>query len=198
MDKWDDAVDKLSHPTGFLKFGDLLVESDSNPSIIANDSDLFVFIDSIGTVNINSYPSFDLVTENSLSISDTETLSDQIYFNSRVLTDYYESVGNRVLTIDDFSTTFNSEPRSTRFSVAEEFPVNHGSKKFFTLVKDAKIYRRKTMYVCFSFTRWFSGYMNQYGRVETVTDLGSFDFAVSGTMDNLHFILLNLLSIITM
>ena len=63
------------------------------------------FIDAIGVVDVNCYPSFDLVTENSLSISDDETLSDQIYFNSRVLTDYFESVGNRVLTIDDFSTS---------------------------------------------------------------------------------------------
>ena len=188
MDKWDDAVDKLSHPTGFLKFSDLLVESDSNKAnIIANDSDLFVFIDSIGTVNINSYPSFDLVTENSLSISDTETLSDQIYFNSRVLTDYYESVGNRVLTIDDFSTTFNSEPRSTKFSVAEEFPVDHGSKKFFTLIKDATFTgERQCMFVSL-LQDGSQGYMNQYGRVETVTDLGSFDFNVSGTSGQLTF-----------
>ena len=188
MDKWDDAVDKLSHPSGFLKFSDLLVESDSNEaSIIANDSDLFVFIDSIGTVDINSYPSFDLVTENSLSISDTETLSNQIYFNSKVLTDYYESVGNRVLTIDDFSTSFNSEPRPEKFSVVNEFPADQRSKKFFTLVKDATFTgERQTMFVSL-LQNGSKGYINQYGRVESVTDLGSFDFAISGTSGQLEF-----------
>ena len=56
------------------------------------------FIDTSGVVDVNCYSSFDLVTENDLSISDNQTISDEIYFNSRILTDYFESIGNRVLT----------------------------------------------------------------------------------------------------
>ena len=49
---------------------------------------------------IDTYPSFDLITENSLMINDDRLASNQIFFNSRILTDYYESVGNRVLIFD--------------------------------------------------------------------------------------------------
>ena len=187
LEKWDEAVDTLGHPSGFLKFSDLVVESTDSKEVSAKDSDLVAFIDAIGVVDVNCYPSFDLVTENSLSITDDQRLSDQIYFNSRVLTDYYESVGNRVLTIDDFSTSFNSDPRPTRFSVVDDFPIKHRSKKFFTLVKDKTFTgERQTMLVSLLHNDG-KGYMNQYGRVESVTDLGSFDFNISGSKGQLLF-----------
>ena len=52
------------------------------------------------------------------------------------MTDYFESVGNRALIIDDISAQFNSDPRSTRFSVVANFDVKQRSKKWLTLVKD--------------------------------------------------------------
>ena len=60
----------------------------------------------------NCVYSFDLATENSKN----NTLSDQVVLQSQILTDYSESVGNRVLSIDDFSSEFNSNPRATRYS----------------------------------------------------------------------------------
>ena len=54
----------------------------------------------------------------------TGTVSDEIVFNTRILQDFFESVGNRVLSIDDMSGTFNSNPRSTPFSIASQFPLN--------------------------------------------------------------------------
>jgi hypothetical protein len=188
LDKWDDAVSKLNHPSGFLKFSDLLVESNSDVApTSAKDSDLVAFIDAIGVVDVNCYPSFDLVTENSLSISDDETLSDQIYFNSRVLTDYFESVGNRVLTIDDFSTEFSSEPRVTRFSVATEFSITQRSKKFVTLVKDKTFTGERQISLVTLLQNGSTGYINNYGRVDSVTNLGSFDFGISGNNGQLLF-----------
>ena len=134
LDKWDDAVSKLNHPSGFLKFSDLLIESHSDPSSpSAKDTNLVAFIDTSGVVDVNCYSSFDLVTENDLSMSDGETISDEIYFNSRILTDYFESIGNRVLTVDDFSTEFSSQPRATKYSVVNEFSITQRSKKFVTL-----------------------------------------------------------------
>jgi len=188
LDKWDDAVSKLNHPSGFLKFSDLLVESHSDPSpVTANDSNLVAFIDAIGVVDVNCYPSFDLVTENSLSISDDETLSNQMYFNSRVLTDYFESVGNRVLTIDDFSTEFSSNPRPTRFSVATEFSITQRSKKFVTLVKDKTFTGERQVSLVTLLQNGSVGFINNYGRVESVLDLGSFDFGISGNNGQLLF-----------
>ena len=46
---------------------------------------------------------FDLATENSLT-QGSKLISDEIVFSNRILTDYFESVGNRVLSIDDFSS----------------------------------------------------------------------------------------------
>ena len=37
--------------------------------------------------------------------------------------DYSESVGNRVVSIDDFSGTFNSNPRATRFSTVNTWTL---------------------------------------------------------------------------
>ncbi len=190
MGTWDEAVTTLNHPSGFLKFSDLRVEStqQTEKSIIATDSDLVAFINLDGEIKIDCYPAFDLITENSLNISDTQVASDQIYFNSRVLTDYYESVGNRVLVIDDISSQFNSEPRATRYSVVDNFDVTQTSKKFLTLVKDKTFTGERQCMLVTLLHNGSSGFMNQYGRVESVSDLGSFDFEVSGNQGQLLFL----------
>ena len=73
------------------------------------------------------------------------------------------------------------------FSVVDNFPIKHRSKKFFTLVKDKTFTgERQTMLVSLLHNEG-EGYMNQYGRVESVTDLGSFDFGVSGNNGQLLF-----------
>ena len=65
-----------------------------------------------GFASLNCVYGFDLATENSL-VQGSKLVSDEIVFSNRVLTDYFESVGNRVLSIDDISENFNSNPRST-------------------------------------------------------------------------------------
>tara|TARA_B100001109_G_scaffold254874_1_gene255811 strand:- start:12835 stop:25032 length:12198 start_codon:yes stop_codon:yes gene_type:complete len=189
MNTWDEAVDTLNHPSGFMKFSDMIIEStqETEKSIIANDSDLVAFLNLDSEIKIDTYPSFDLITENSLSISDDRLASNQIFFNSRVLTDFFESVGNRVLVIDDISSQFNSEPRATRFGIADSFDIEQTYKKFFTLVKDKTFTgERQCMFVSL-LHNGSSGFINQYGRVESVSDLGSFDFDVSGNQGRLLF-----------
>jgi len=189
MNIWDESVSTLNHPSGFMKFSDLLVEStqENTRTVTANNSDLIAFLNLDSVMNIDCYPSFDLITENSLNINDDKVASNQIYFGSRVLTDFFESVGNRVLVIDDISSQFNSEPRSTRFSVSDSFDIEQTYKKFFTLVKDKTFTgERQCMFVSL-LHNGSSGFINQYGRIETVSDLGSFDFDVSGTQGRLLF-----------
>ena len=74
MGVWEEAVDTLNHPSGFLKFSDLLIESTQEKarSITANDSDLVAFLNVDSVIKIDTYPSFDLITENSLNIADDE------------------------------------------------------------------------------------------------------------------------------
>ena len=190
LETWDDAVSSLNHTAGFLKFSDLVIESqDENYLGVYSDytgSTVDIVTDISEVININCYSDFDLVTENALA-NNGRSLSDEIYFSSRVLTDYFESFGNRVLTIDDISTQFNSLPRPERFAVVHRFDATTRVAKFFTLVSD-RIYtdERQTMFVSIINSNARSA-INQYGRVETVSDLGSFDFNVLGSQGQLLF-----------
>ena len=60
-----------------------------------------IVYDLVGVVDLNCYYDFDLVTENFIDLG--RAVSDEITFNSRIIQDFFESVGNRVLNIDDIS-----------------------------------------------------------------------------------------------
>jgi hypothetical protein len=121
---------------------------------------------------------FDLARENALIVG-SKVISDEITFSSRVLTDYFESVGNRVLSIDDISGQFNSNPRSTRFSIVHRFPLTDArAQKYVTYVRDKRYTSQRQLMLFTLLHDNTIGYLNQYGRVESVYDLGSFDFSV--------------------
>ena len=54
---------------------------------------------------MNCVYDFDLVTENYFDI-DGATSSNEIYFNNKRIQNYIESVGNKVVLIDDISDKF--------------------------------------------------------------------------------------------
>ena len=114
LEKWDDAVSSLNHTAGFLKFSDLIIESSDRvfDGVFTEltGSNIDVVSDVSRVIDLNCYPFFDLVTENAVGTG--AALSDEIVFSTRSLTDYFESIGNRVLTIDDISGSFNDEPKS--------------------------------------------------------------------------------------
>jgi hypothetical protein len=60
----------------------------------------------VGSGNLNCVYTFDLATEKTTRVG-SGLVSDEIILQNRVLTDYFESVGNRVLIIDDISDQFN-------------------------------------------------------------------------------------------
>ncbi len=76
-----------------------------------------------GFASLNCVYDFDSVTENNLS-QNSKFISNEIIFSNKILTDYFESVGNRVLSIDDISSKFNSNPRPTDFSIVDTFPIS--------------------------------------------------------------------------
>jgi len=199
LQDWDEAVSSLNHTAGFLKFSDLIVESkdENNTKLVAGVSTVSLIVDLLptttygngdfgGGISVNCYPNFDLVTENSKTASGT-VYSDRIFLENRVLTDYFESVGNRVLIIDDISPLFNSQERPTRFSIVKKYPVDQRSKKIFTFVRD-KIFtgERQASFVSIVQDGGNASVLN-YGRVDSVLDLGSFDFNISGTEGQLLF-----------
>ena len=192
-DTWNDPVSILNHSVGYKKFSDYQLESspDNKTSLVVGlSTDLTSYDtinDLIGVANLNCVYDFDLVKENSLSIN-SNTISNEVIFANRIITDFSESVGNRVLSVDDVSSTFNSKPRPTTFSVIDNFDVrDKRAIKYITYVKDRRFtQQRQLMIVDLIHDRSF-GYMNQYGRVGTTYDQGFFDFTISGTDGQVQF-----------
>ena len=194
-DTWNDAVGTLNHTLGFKKFADYQLESalpqsNANSMVVGLSTyvtSVEIINDIIGVVDLNCVYDFDLVSENALNIS-SSIFSDQITFSSRVLTDYFESVGNRVLSIDDVSSQFNSNPRSTRFSEVHRFDLTDArSQKYITYVTDKRYTSQRQIMLLTLLHDNSLGYINQYGRVESNYDQGSFDFGVEGSEGVLFF-----------
>lgn len=187
LETWDDSVQALNHTTGFLKFSDLIIENITSAKTFADDSVTDIVVDIIGSGDINCVYTFDLAAEKTTRIG-TGLVSNEIILQNRILTDYFESVGNRVLIIDDISNQFNSNARPTRFSTVDQFELNSArTKKYFTYVRDKRFTSERQILIVSLLHDDVNGYLNQYGRVETYIDLGSFDFNISGTLGQLNF-----------
>ena len=194
IQEWNDAVSSLVHTAGFKKFSDLQIEStlpeiDNNFLVIKPKDATTIAVDIIGEEDLNCVHDFDLATENFLRTESTQ-FSDQINFKTRIISDYEESVGNRVLTIDDFSSSFNSNPRSTPYTEIFRQPLNDGvSQKFLVYIKD-RLYtaeRQVALVTCLNDIVDGIPMINQYGFVNTVLDLGYFDYSIDGSEGVLEF-----------
>ena len=191
LETWDNAVSSLNHPGGFLKFSDLMIESQQSRFVRDNkelDSDTTATVDFTGFGNLNCTYVFDLASENTSILPGGGIVSNEIVFENRVLTDFYESVGNRVLQIDDMSSSFSHKPRPTRYSEVNRFDLDDSrTKKYFTFVRDTRYTAERQLLIVSLLQNGSRGYLNQYGRVETHPDLGSFDFAIDGSDGTLDF-----------
>ena len=190
-DTWNDVVSTLNHTAGFRKFADYQLESSSPQSLsvgISTDLTSFEILNNIvGSANLNCVYDFDLVKENSLQIGNS-SFSDEIIFASRILTDYQESVGNRVLSIDDISSQFNSNPRATRYSDIHRFKLSDARiQKYLIYVKDQRYTDERQCEFVTLLHNDATGFLNQYAKVYSTNDLGSFDFSIQGTEGILEF-----------
>lgn len=189
-DTWKDDVQKLNHTAGFKEFSNLIIESSdttSGMSTVQNNGDFTGTSDFSRVIDINCVTDFDLVKENNITIG-SEIKSNNIIFNSRILQDYIESIGNRVLIIDDISNQFNDQPRSTRFSVVDTFNLDESrSMKYLTFIQDVDFTSQAQVLLVSLVHDGSDAYINQYGRCETYEDLGSFDFSIFGNQGNLIF-----------
>jgi len=190
---WEDVVSSLNHTLGYKKFSDYQLDSsatDASSMIVGlttASTEVNTVHDLIGIGNLNTFSDFDLAKENSLVVPN-HILSDEIIFSSRILQDYEESIGNRVLTIDDMSGSFNSHPRSTPFSVVETFKLSeHRAQKYICYIRDKRFYSQRQLMVVDLIHDGSFAYIQQYGRVETVYDQGSFDFSIVGSEGQLLF-----------
>jgi len=200
-DDWDEVVGSLNHTSGFKKFSDLEMRSSlkynlnneegnslEDSLVIRNseNSTFTVLVDFIEVIDLNCVKDFDLVRENAL-LGD-RLFSDEIIFSSRVLTDYFESIGNRVLLIDDISPQFNSNPRIEKYSNISSINLNNfKTKKCFIYTKDSRYYNERQITALSLAQNDGLGYLNQYARVETQYDMGSYDFAIEGSNAFIRF-----------
>ena len=168
----------------------MVIESKSENNIgfiIDQSSNVDVRLDLISEFNVNCRPDFDLVSENNLNL-DGEIASDEIYFNGKLIKDYSESRSNRGLTIDDVSTEFNSEPRPTRFESVDQFTLSDARvRKYISYIRDKRFRAERQISIVTLLHDDSVGYLNQYGRVDSVNILGSFDFSASGATGSLDF-----------
>jgi hypothetical protein len=194
-DTWNDVVSTLNHTSGFRKFADYQLESSLSET---NKNSLVVRIPTnltsvevtniiVSEVNLNCVHDFDLVKENYLQIGNS-SFSDEIIFSSRILTDYEESVGNRVLSIDDISSQFNSNPRATRYGDIHTFKLSDARvQKYLIYVKDRRYTDERQCEFVTLLHDDTTGFLNQYAKVYSVNDLGSFDFTIQGKDGILQF-----------
>ena len=190
-DTWNDVVSSQNHTLGYKKFSDYQLESDNENSMTVGLSTAVTNVTVVnnidGFASLNCVYGFDLVKENNLN-QNSKVVSNEIIFSNRVLTDYFESVGNRVLSIDDLSGQFNSNPRSTPFSVVDTFSLSDVRfQKYITYVRDRRYNAQRQLMLVDVLHDNSRGYLNQYARVETQYDQGSFDFAISGSDAQLQF-----------
>ena len=196
-DTWNDVVSSTNHTAGFKKFSDYQIETPpsfsegaGNSMAVGLSTELSYFSvvnDLYGIADLNCVYNFDLVAENSLDIAGS-VYSDEIIFASRILTDFFESFGNRVVSFDDFSGLFNSNPRATRFALIDSYNVNNSrALKYFVYVKDERYVGHRQFDIVTTLQDGTFAYLNQYGKTETVGDLGSYDFTISGVNGSLQF-----------
>ena len=189
MDTWDDAVSTLNHTLGYVKFSDMQLDSLNQNSMMVGLStevtEYNIVNDLVGIGNLNTVHDFDMVTENSLNIG-TRVLSNEIIFSNRILFDYDESVGNRVLSVDDVASQFNSNPRPTPFSIAAEFDIATARAiKYFVYIRDRRFTGQRQLQVIDLVHNNSDIYLQQYGTLESVYRLGSFDSNILGNTGRL-------------
>ena len=196
-EKWKEVVSTLNHTSGFKKFSDLIVKSETNVGFntVQSESNFEVVTDLIAVMDMNTVFDFDLVREKTLNI-DSKIISDELVFESKILQDYSESVGNRVLTVDDISGDFNDNARTDAFMSVDTFNLaSIRYRKYFTYVRDKRYTKERQIMIVSSLHDDVGNiYINQYGRVETPSDsgeygndLGSFDMDISGDDGRLLF-----------
>ena len=105
---WKNSVDSLDHVAGFKNFCNLGIHSVGTHTLKSDSLIEFdVDIDQEASVHDKFY--YDLVSENTTDSS----LSKLVTFDSKIITDYNESITNKVFLIDDISSQFTGIVTST-------------------------------------------------------------------------------------
>ena len=192
FDTWNEPVSSLDHTAGFEKFADLDIISSVETyreSVVPVEDGVELTIDILSTGNVNCYSDFDRGTEVAVEIGDI-IVSKEINLGHRILTDYFESVGNRVLDIDDISYLFNNNSRTTPFSQVSEYSLGNVYNRIFTFVQD-NVYQNEVQAGWVTLLQKDSvAYMQEYATIDSGLELGQFDYLVPTDNEDEEFFLL--------
>ncbi len=186
---WINTVDSLNHTAGFKKFGNLLVNSTHDNVGLSTSQDqgqVEVINDIQSALDVNCYNDFDLVTENYFTI-DGSLKSNEIYFNSRRLQNYIESIGNKVFLIDDISDKFKPvvSPEKTIVDTFNKFSARF--KKYLIHVGDRIAPANSQSLLLNLLHNNNNVVINQYAVNDSLSELGYFDAEVLGPNIELTF-----------
>ena len=152
-----------------------------------DESNIETIVDIISTSDINCNYNFDYVRDRTVFIKG-EIHSTEIVFQNKIINDYFESVGNRVLSIDDISEEFNSNERPDRFSSIGSFENTFKLNKMFTFAKDVRFTDEKQFSILNLIQDSETGYISEYSILESVgRNLGSYDYLVTSDGWDLTF-----------
>jgi len=112
-------------------------------------------------------------------------ISNEIYLENKVVSDYIECITNRVIPIDDISFAFRDESRLTNFSILDSIDLNlFDSIKYYFLIYNVR-FTGESQLIQINFTHdGVNGFLVPFGRIESLYDLGNFEFSLSETSSN--------------
>jgi hypothetical protein len=188
FDKWDNTVGSLNHTSGFKKFSDLVItsQSESNLSPFVDDTEMSFIVDCIGEGDLNCVYDFDIAEENVYTVNG-ERLSDTIFLQNVILTNSFESKGNRVLSVDDVSGLFNSTVRPERFAAISDFEPGVKFVKSLFYVQDTTFTDERQFQISTTIVDDEFSYLTSYANLNTFPDLGFFDVNVTQNEWNFTF-----------
>jgi hypothetical protein len=187
--KWSDTVDSLNHPSGFKKFGNLIIDSNqSNIGIVTNQDQGNVknINDLVSEVSVNCFQDFDLVTENYFTIDDRLN-SNEIYFQNRIIQDFIESTSNRVILIDDISENFAKSFTPTNSIIDSFKKADIRFRKYLIHIFDREDARDSQALLMNLIHDDINVSISQFAILESKSNLGNFDANISGPNLNIIF-----------
>ena len=186
-ESWNPYVSNLNHTAGFKKFSNMINISKSDYVGIetSQSGSDFLGISFVNSdVDLDCYPDFDLVREYN-NVIDGKITSKEIQFKSKLLQDYINSVSNFAFTIDNLSDQFNSNPRAERYSVVD-LSVKRYKKYLMYIVDRGNPFDRQLELISV-LNNSSNVYLNEYAKISTFGDIGSFDGIISGDQVELQF-----------
>jgi len=186
--EWNDVVSKLNHPSGFKKFSDLVVYSESTGISTVAENEVNIFNDIETDVDMNCINNFDLVRENSFIINNKLTSSEIYFENTNNLQDYIEVINNRVLDIDTVVVDFSADNGIKDFISLDSNNVNdYYYKKYFISVVNKWYPEKSSIVVVTNLNNEETTLVNQYADISSEETLGYFDSNLTDNDIELRF-----------